>query len=219
MRVQVKVCGLTTPEEAAAVAEAGADAVGLVFFARSLRAVDLETARRVAAALPPFVARVGVFVDASRDELLRAADSVPLDLLQLHGREPLEALAGLPRRSVKALGVTADFDLEQALRYAGRCDALLLDTGGGSLPGGSGATFDWSVARAVRARVPRLVLAGGLDPGNVGAALAAVGPDAVDVSSGVESAPGRKDLDKVRAFIAAVRAASEPAPSEARGPR
>jgi phosphoribosylanthranilate isomerase len=219
MRVQVKVCGLTTPEEAAAVAEAGADAVGLVFFARSPRAVDLETARRVAAALPPFVARVGVFVDASRDELLRAADSVPLDLLQLHGREPLEALAGLPRRSVKALGVTPDFDLEQALRYAGRCDALLLDTGGGPLPGGSGATFDWSVARAVRARVPRLVLAGGLDPGNVGAALAAVGPDAVDVSSGVESAPGRKDLDKVRAFIAAVRAASEPALLEARGPR
>lgn len=209
MRVQVKVCGLTTPEDAAAAVAAGADAIGLVFFAPSARAVDLETARRIAAALPPFVARVGVFVDAARDEVVRAVDAVPLDLLQLHGREPLEALDGLPRRALKALGVGPGFDVERAAAYAQRCAALLLDTGGGPLPGGGGVAFDWSVARAVRARVPRLVLAGGLHADNVGAAIAAVRPDAVDVSSGVESAPGRKDVDRLRAFVAAVRAAEQ----------
>ncbi len=207
MRVALKVCGLTTPEDAAAAVEAGADAIGLVFWAQSPRAVDVAAARRVAAALPPFVMRVGVFVDAARDELWRVADAVPLDVLQLHGREPLEALEGLPRRAWKALGVGPDFDLEQARRYARRASALLLDAGGQALPGGGGVCFDWSVARRVRALVPWLVLAGGLTAQNVGAAIAEVRPDAVDVSSGVESAPGRKDRDKLRAFVAAVRVA------------
>ena len=215
-RVQVKVCGLTTPEDARAVAEAGADAIGLVFWAQSPRAVDVETARRIAAALPPFVARVGVFVDASRDELRRVAEAVPLDLVQLHGHEPLEALEGLPRRAIKALGVGADFDLEQARRYAERADALLLDTGGQARPGGSGRAFDWAIARALRARVPRLILAGGLTPDNVAAAITAVRPDAADVSSGVESSPGRKDAAKVRAFIEAVRAVALESAAQAR---
>lgn len=208
VRVQVKVCGLTVPEEAAAAAAAGADAIGLVFWPRSPRAVDVPTARRIVAALPPFVTRVGVFVDATRDELRRVADEVPLDLLQLHGHEPLDALDGLPRRAIKALGVGAGFDIDEARRYAARAAALLLDTGGQASPGGSGRAFDWSVAGALRRHVPWLILAGGLAPDNVGAALAAVRPDAVDVSSGVETSPGRKDAAKVRAFIAAVRVAA-----------
>jgi phosphoribosylanthranilate isomerase len=215
-RVQVKVCGLTTPEDALAAAEAGADAIGLVFWPRSPRAVDVETARRIAAALPPFVVRVGVFVDAARDELWRVAEAVPLDLVQLHGREPLAALDGLPRRAIKALGVGADFDVDEARRYARKAAALLLDAGGPALPGGSGRAFDWSVAREMRAHVPRLILAGGLTPDNVAAAIAAVRPDAVDVSSGVESSPGRKDAARVRAFTDAVRAAT---PERAQGER
>ncbi len=207
MRVALKVCGLTTPEDAVAAAEAGADAIGLVFFARSPRAVTLERAQHVARALPAGVLRVGVFVDAPRAELLRLADAVPLDVLQLHGHEPLADLSGLPRPVWKALGVQRGFDLEQARRYAERAAALLLDAGGQALPGGSGVAFDWSLARPARALTQRLVLAGGLTPDNVGAAIAALQPDVVDVSSGVESAPGRKDPIKLRAFAAALRAA------------
>lgn len=215
-RVQVKVCGLTTPEDARAAAEAGADAIGLVFWPHSPRAVDVATARRIAAALPPFVARVGVFVDASREELWRVAEAVPLDLVQLHGHEPLEALDGLPRRAIKALGVGPDFDLEHARRCAEKAAALLLDTGGQTRPGGSGRAFDWAVARRVRAQVPRLILAGGLNADNVAAALQAVHPDALDVSSGVESSPGRKDERRVRAFIEAVRAVEPGSAAQAR---
>ncbi len=206
-RIALKVCGLTRPEDAVAAAEAGADAIGLVFFARSPRAVTLASAQRVVRALPAGVLRVGVFVDAPRAELLRLADALPLDVLQLHGHEPLADLEGLPRPVWKALGVSRGFDLEQARRYAERAAALLLDAGGQALPGGSGVTFDWSLARPARALTQRLVLAGGLTPDNVGAAIATLQPDVVDVSSGVESAPGRKDPVKLRAFVAALRAA------------
>lgn len=211
-RVQVKVCGLTSAQDALDAALAGADAIGLVFWPRSPRAVDVAAARRICAELPPFVARVGVFVDAPPDELRRVADAVPLDLLQLHGHEPLEALDGLPRRAIKALGAGAGLDLEQARRFAEKA-LLLLDTGGQAQPGGTGRVFDWSIARSLRARVPRLILAGGLNPENVAAAVQAVRPDAVDVSSGVESSPGRKDAARVRAFIDAVRATAVAPPA------
>ena len=214
-RVFVKVCGITSVDDALAVARAGADAVGLVFWPGSPRRVDLETARRISAALPPFVLRVGVFVDAPRAELERTAREVGLDVLQLHGQESPEDLAGLPRRVVKAVPVGPGFVPDSALRYAGAADGILLDSrpaGGAGPPGGTGATFDWSLAREVREKVPFLVLAGGLTPDNVARALTAVRPDAVDVSSGVESAPGRKDPAKVRAFLDAVaRTARGPA--------
>ena len=204
-RVLVKVCGLTSAEDAAAVAEAGADAVGFVFWPGSPRAVQPETAARIARALPPFVLRVGVFVDAPRDVLRRTADEVGLDLLQLHGGEAPSDLAGLPRRALKAVRVGAGFVPEDALRYEGRAAGILLDTRSGRTPGGTGESFDWSMAREVRERASFLVLAGGLAPGNVATAIRAVRPDAVDVSSGVESAPGRKDAQRVREFVAAVR--------------
>ena len=213
-RVFVKVCGITTVDDALLAARAGADAVGLVFWPGSPRRVDLETARRISAALPPFVLRVGVFVDAPRAELETAAREVGLDVLQLHGQEAPEDLSGLPRRVVKAVPVGPGFVAESALRYAGAADGILLDSrpSGASPPGGTGTTFDWSLAREVREKVPFLVLAGGLTPDNVGRALTAVRPDAVDVSSGVESAPGHKDPAKVRAFLDAVaRTARGPA--------
>ena len=208
--VSVKVCGITSVEDGVMAAGAGADAVGLIFWPKSPRAVDLERARAIAAALPPFVLRVGVFVDATREEIVRAVEAVGLDVLQLHGEEPPESLSGLPRRALKAVRVGPGFKAADALRYQGLAAGILLDTRlpAGGPPGGTGRTFAWSAARAVRERAAWLVLAGGLDADNVGAAIAEVHPDAVDVSSGVESAPGRKDGAKVRAFIDAVRKAS-----------
>jgi indole-3-glycerol phosphate synthase/phosphoribosylanthranilate isomerase len=206
-RVAVKICGITSAEDAHAVVAAGADAVGFVFWPKSPRAVEPATARAIAATLPPFVMRVGVFVDASADEMRRIADEVGLDMVQLHGSEPPEAVAHAPRRAVKAVRVGSGFRPEDALRYDGTAAGLLLDTRTDSdeAPGGSGRTFDWSLVRPVREGTSYLILAGGLTPDNVGAAIAAVRPDAVDVSSGVESAPGKKDPAKVRAFVDAVR--------------
>jgi len=207
-RVAVKVCGITSVEDGLLAAQAGADAVGFVFWPGSPRRVDLAAARRIARALPPFVLRVGVFVDALREEMARAVEEVGLDLLQLHGHEPPESLADLPRRALKAVGVGDGFVPEDALRYEGRAAGILLDTrSDGGPPGGTGQSFDWTRARAVRERAAFLVLAGGLNPANVHLALSAVRPDGVDVSSGVEAAPGRKDPEKVRAFMAAVREA------------
>lgn len=206
-RVRVKVCGITSSDDAGAALAAGADALGFVLWPGSPRAVDLERARGIARSLPPFVLRVGVFVDASREELERSADFVGLDVLQLHGDEPPELVAALPRRTLKAVRVGPGFEPQHALRYLGAASGLLLDTRSDAAPGGSGRRFDWSLARAVRAAAPFLVLAGGLDAGNVAEAIAAVRPDAVDVSSGVEAVPGRKDASKLRAFVAAVEGA------------
>lgn len=208
MRTFVKLCGITTPEDATLAAEAGADAVGLVFWPGSPRRVDAPAARRIGAALPPLVLRVGVFVDAPPGELAAVADEAGLDLLQLHGREAPADCARMPRRCLKALRVGPGFRPEEADAFAAAASGILLDTRAVEAPGGTGRSFDWAVAREVRARVPFLVLAGGLTPENVGDAIRTVRPDAVDVSSGVESVPGRKDPAKVRAFMAAVRGAA-----------
>ncbi len=204
-RVFVKICGITSPEDARLAAEAGADAVGFVFWPQSPRRVDAAAARRIGETLPPSVARVGVFVDATREELVRTAEEAGLDLLQLHGSESPEALADLPRRVWKAVRVGSDFAPQTALQYEGRAAGILLDTHRDGRPGGTGVPFDWSLVREVRRRASFVVLAGGLSPDNVKAALEAVSPDGVDVSSGVEAAPGRKDPARVRAFVDAVR--------------
>ena len=202
----VKICGITNAEDARMAVDAGADAVGFVFWPKSPRSVDTPTARAIAATLPPFVLRVGVFVDATPEEMKRVADEVGLDMVQMHGSEPPEVVARAPRRAVKAVRVGPGFQPQDALRYDGAAAALLLDTRlDGALPGGTGRTFDWSLVRPVREGTSFLVLAGGLTPENVAEAIATVRPDAVDVSSGVESAPGKKDAAKVRAFVDAVR--------------
>lgn len=210
-RVSVKVCGITSVEDGLMAVEAGADAVGLVLWPESRRAVDLSRARAISEALPPFVLRVGVFVDAPPAEMARAAEEVGLDVLQLHGEEPPESLAGLPRRVVKAVRVGPGFTPQQALRYLGQAAGLLLDTRlphADAPPGGTGKPFDWMLVREVREQAGWLALAGGLTAENVGRALRTVRPDAVDVSSSVESSPGRKDATKVRAFVDAVRKTS-----------
>jgi len=213
-RLGVKVCGITSLEDARVAVEAGADALGFVFWQMSPRKVDPVRAAAIARELPPFVLRVGVFVDSSRDEMARIADAVGLDLLQLHGDEPPEALAALPRRVIKAVRVGKGFASDEAMRFAGHAAGLLVDTrlpGETQLPGGTGVPFDWTLVKGLAERLPFLVLAGGLGPANVAAAVRAVRPHAVDVSSGVETLPGRKDPALVRAFVQAARAAeSEP---------
>lgn len=209
-RLLVKICGTTSPDDARLASEAGADAIGFVFWPMSPRKVDPERAVEIARELPGHVLRVGVFVDAPRDEMARVADAVGLDLLQLHGNEPPEALAGLPRPALKAVRVGKGFAAEEATRYAAHAAGLVVDTrlaGDTQMPGGTGVPFDWSLVEGLAGRVPFLMLAGGLTPSNVAAAIRSVRPHAVDVSSGVEALPGRKDPEKVRAFVAAARAA------------
>jgi phosphoribosylanthranilate isomerase len=208
-RTFIKVCGITRTEDGLLAAEAGADAVGFVFYAMSPRKVDVTRAAAIARVLPPFLLRVGVFVDASRGEMARAADEVGLDLLQLHGDEPLESLENLPRRALKAIRVGRGFTAEEAVRYEGHAAGLVVDTrlvGETVRPGGTGVPFDWSLVRGLRDEVSFLMLAGGLSPDNVAAAIGEVRPHAVDVSSAVERVPGKKDPDRLKAFIEAVRA-------------
>lgn len=201
--VRSKICGITRVEDALAAAAAGADAIGLVFYAKSPRAVSVEQARQIIAALPPFVTTVGLFVDVERDELRQILAQVPLDLLQFHGNESAEQCEGHGRPYIKALRVKAGDDVAaQVARYPGAA-GVLLDTFVEGVPGGTGLAFDWSLVPAGLSKP--VILAGGLTPENVAAAIARVRPYAVDVSGGVESAKGIKDADKIRAFIRAAQ--------------
>jgi len=208
-RLLVKVCGITSPADAALAVEAGADAIGFVFWPTSPRRVAAERAAEIARELPEAVLRVGVFVDAPRQEMARVADGVGLDLLQLHGDEPPDALADLSRPVLKAVRFRGDFAQDDARRYVPSAAGILLDTRlpGERLRGGTGVAFEWSLVKGLAERVPFLMLAGGLAPSNVAEAIRAVRPHGVDVSSGVEAAPGRKDPEKVRAFVEAARTA------------
>jgi phosphoribosylanthranilate isomerase len=207
---------VTRPEWGRAAAEAGADAVGLVF-AESPRRVDPETAARIVRALPPWVAAVGVFVDAAADAVRAVAEEAGLAAAQLHGDEPPDTPGALePLKVVKAFRIGSEADVEAALAWhraaaeAGRpADAYLVDARvAGGPPGGTGRTADWALAARLRAACPApVILAGGLGPENVAEAIRAVRPWGVDGSSGLETAPGRKDPERIRAFLAAVRRA------------
>lgn len=210
---QVKICGLRDPAHVAEAAAAGARYLGFVFFPRSPRAVTPAEAAALAADVPPGVARVGLFVDPD-DALLDAVlAQVPLDMIQLHGRESpdrvaeVRAATGLP--VMKAVGIAGPEDLPALTHYGLVADMLLVDAKpqpGAALPGGNGLAFDWQLLRGRRLLRPWL-LAGGLTPLNVAQAIRLTGALGVDVSSGVESAPGVKDSGLIRAFLAA---ASDP---------
>ena len=201
--VRVKICGITRVEDALAAAAAGADAIGLVFYAKSPRAVDVEQARAILAALPPFVTSVGLFVDAERSELERILASVPLDLLQFHGDESVQQCEAFGRPYIKALRVKAGDDIAaQVARYPS-AQGILLDAYVEGVPGGTGEAFDWSLIPQALSKP--LILAGGLRPDNVAEAVSRVRPYAVDVSGGVEASKGVKDVEKVGAFIRAAR--------------
>ncbi len=201
----VKICGITNLEDAAAAVEAGADAIGFNFYRRSPRYIAPEDARRIVAELPATVISVGVFVNESEPEQVeRIMDSARLTAAQLHGDESPEYCSALSGRFIiKALRAHVDFEPQVVKDY--ETDAILLDAYAKDARGGTGRVVDWDVARRVRELVPQLFLAGGLSPENIAEAIAAVEPYAVDACSHLESAPGKKDNERVRAFIAAAR--------------
>jgi phosphoribosylanthranilate isomerase len=207
-RPRVKICGLTRAEDVGLAVELGADAVGFIF-AQSRRQLSLDQARALAPTAPAWVNRVGVFGPWAHLEAAAFAETCRLDTLQFHGAPDLEALDALRSRFtvVQAIGVGADDTWRQTLAtVAPHVDAILLDTARPAQLGGNGEAFDWSALDGLTAPVPVLV-AGGLNAGNVGELLARHAPYGVDVASGVESAPGIKDATKLQAFFAAIRQA------------
>lgn len=204
--VRVKICGITRIEDGLSCASLGADAIGLVFYAPSPRYVQVEQARAIMAALPPFITTVGLFVDATPSEVQAVLAELPLDVLQFHGNEPADYCASFHRPYLKALRVKPGVDLVQyASAYAG-AQALLLDTHVEGVAGGTGQVFDWSLIPRDLA-VP-IILSGGLNPENVAQGIRQLQPAAVDVSSGVEASKGIKDVAKIAAFMQGVRNAS-----------
>ena len=204
MSVKVKVCGITRLTDALLASDLGASAVGFVFWEKSPRYIEPDRAREIASALPPDVAPVGVFVDASRQHLVDLAEHVGLAAVQLHGDETPEFSQDLPYRVMKAVPVSDAADVKEALRWPGSI-MVLLDAADPVRKGGTGRTIDWGIAASV-AEHRRVFLAGGLTPANVGDAVRTVRPYAIDVSSGVETAPGVKAPVLVQAFFAAVSA-------------
>ncbi|MBY6201408.1 phosphoribosylanthranilate isomerase [Maritalea mobilis] len=208
MSVSVKICGLTRPEDVASAAEAGARYVGFVFFAKSPRHVSVEQARALALDVPPGVAKVALTVDAEDAVLEEIVARVPLDMLQLHGHESPERVAELRARYglpvMKAIGVRDAADLAEIDRYAPVADQLLIDAKppeGADLPGGNGLAFDWRLLAGRKYWTVPWMLAGGLTPENAAEAVRLTGAKQVDVSSGVEAAPGVKNAGKIARFI------------------
>lgn len=204
-RIRVKFCGMTRPADARTAVALGADAIGLIFYPPSPRAVTLAQASAVLDAVAPLVTTVGVFVNPTEQQLAEVLARVPLDLLQFHGEEDPAFCAAAGRPWIKALGMREGIDVRAlAYRYDG-ARGLLLDTFSAHKKGGTGRAFDWSLVPADLHRP--MLLAGGLDAGNVSRAIAAVRPYAVDVNGGVESSPGVKDVVKMEAFMREVERA------------
>lgn len=210
--IRVKICGLSEARHVDVAAKAGAAYIGFVFFPKSPRHLSVDKAAQLAMAVPPGVAKVALTVDADDDTLDMLLDRVPLDMLQLHGKESAERVADVRARYglpvMKAVGVASEEDLPALGEYGRVADQLLVDAKpprNAVLPGGNGLAFDWRLVAGRRWPVPWM-LAGGLTPGNVGEAIRLTGARQVDVSSGVESAPGVKDPERIAAFVAAAQA-------------
>ncbi len=208
----VKICGLTTPDTLTAAINAGARFIGFVFYEPSPRNIALDTAKELALQIPTGVRSVGLFVNPTDEQLGETLGKVQIDMIQLHGDESPERVAEIKARYnlevMKAINVREESDLEAIPSYEAVVDWLLFDSKPeqATLPGGTGQNFDWSLLKGKSFSKPWM-LSGGLTAKNVGEALAQLSPDAVDVSSGVESAPGAKDAEKIKAFIAAVKTA------------
>jgi phosphoribosylanthranilate isomerase len=214
MSVVIKICGLTTPEALDAALQAGADMVGFVFFASSPRHVGLEAARLLGARVRGSAIKVALSVDAGDDELAASIEALAPDMLQLHGKESPDRVVAVRARFgvpvMKALPIAERADLAAVRRYEGVADRLIFDARApraATRPGGLGKSFDWRILESFASGMP-FMLSGGLDADNVAEALRVTGAPGVDVSSGVERAPGEKDLGKIRAFIGAAREAA-----------
>lgn len=199
MRVRIKICGMTRAEDMAAAAQLGVDAVGLVFYPKSPRYVDVSQARDLVATLPAFVTVTALFLDPEESAVRAVLENVRVELLQFHGGEPAEFCRSFGRPYIKAVPMGSRADIaEYARRHSGAA-ALLLDSHAAGQKGGTGVSFDWGSIPRVEG--PPLILAGGLNAGNVATAIRIVRPYGVDVSSGVESRPGIKDTAKMETFV------------------
>jgi len=214
--VKVKICGITNLSDARRAVEAGADFLGFNFYLKSSRYIAPATARRIVQRLPQGVESVGVFVNEPEPEMLAIARRVGLDYVQLHGDETAEVVSRMRRsfRVIKAVRVRDSFRVSQ-LRNFKRASSILLDGFDAHLRGGTGKSFNWKLAKSA-GRKRQIFLAGGLTPENVAAAVSAARPFAIDVCSGVESRPGKKDAARMRALVAAVRPASTTRPASAK---
>ncbi len=202
MRTRVKICGITREQDGLAAARAGADAIGLVFYARSPRHVTVERGARICAQLPPFVSVVALFVNPTREQVGEVLAEVPVDLLQFHGSESAAQCEGHGRPYIKAIGMKNDLDPEAAIAAHPHASGFLFDAWQPEIHGGGGVAFDWARMPAIGERPA--ILAGGLTPDNVEQAIRLTRPWAVDVSSGVEVDKGIKSAEKIEAFIRGV---------------
>ena len=202
MRTRVKICGITRPEDGLAAVEAGADAIGLVFYPRSPRFVTPDQALAIVRRLPAFVTVVGLFVNEQPGMIRAMSDAVGLDLLQFHGDEPPDLCRQFNQPYIKALRVAPDMDVAAVAATYEDARGILLDAYDPNAHGGTGQTFDWNLIPGKM--MSRVILAGGLEPDNVAGAIEQVRPYAVDVSSGVESDKGIKDAGKIAAFMRGV---------------
>ncbi|PYJ03165.1 MAG: phosphoribosylanthranilate isomerase [Verrucomicrobia bacterium] len=207
MPVKVKICGITNAPDGLAAAQAGADALGFVFYDQSPRSISVQQAGAIIRQLPPFLVKVGVFVNAPEDLVYRAIAECGLNLLQFHGDEPPDYCVQFGLMSMKAFRVRDAQSLQGLADY--KTDAWLLDAYAPDKVGGTGQQFNWDLALETQKLGRPIFLAGGLTPENVAEAVRRVRPYAVDVSSGVETAPGKKDHAKVRAFIQAAKQTAE----------
>ena len=202
--IRIKICGITRPEDALAAAEAGADAIGLVFYSKSKRAVTAAQAKEIAAVLPPFVSAVALFVNETADNIRDVLHQVPIDVIQFHGDEDDDFCRQFDRPYLKAVRVQSAADIQTACAKFPNARALLFDAYHPTEYGGTGQGFDWTLLRGNIGKP--WILAGGLTPENVAGAVKTSGAAAVDVSGGVEIAAGIKDAAKIKAFVAAVQA-------------
>ena len=205
-RTRIKICGITLPEHGVCAAENGADAIGLVFYPPSPRAVDARMAATICAELPPFTSRVALFVNASVDEVRRVLDVCPIDTLQFHGDEESQYCASFGVPYVKSIGVKPGVDVVATVNRYPDAAGVLLDQHDRVNWGGTGQAFDWALVPGERLKPT--ILAGGLTPDNVAEAIRTVRPEAVDVSGGVEASKGVKDAEKIKAFIRGVESVS-----------
>jgi phosphoribosylanthranilate isomerase len=202
--VRIKICGITNLEDARLAADLGAHALGFIFYPKSPRSVRPDAAREIIRNLPPLVMTVGVFVDEEAEVVRGIAETAGLDWVQLHGQESPEYCCELKHRVIKGFRIQDSSSLALLPQYQGAVQAMLLDTYKAGTAGGTGEAFDWELARQAGELGP-IILAGGLTPGNVAQAIHAAKPAAVDVASGVEAAPGKKDREKLREFFKAVK--------------
>lgn len=206
MRTRVKICGITRPEDAVAAAELGVDAIGLVFYPKSTRNIDVDRANEILSAVPPFVTSVALFLDARSDFVAHILNSVPIDIIQFHGDECPADCGTFGRPYLKAIGMKGGVNVQAYADTYPDAQGYLLDSHAVGEAGGTGTRFDWASTPQLNKPV---ILAGGLSPDNVAEAIRLARPYALDISSGVESAPGIKDRDLMKLFMTEVRNADE----------